>query len=150
MMLSLSSADETKQLGVKLGQILPARTTLVLTGDLGVGKTTLTQGIGEGLGIKQLVKSPTYTLIREYEDGRIPLYHMDVYRLEEAALDLGLEEYFEGDGLCVVEWGELIREELPNNYLELILTRTNSDKRQAQLIGHNMEVPKIELEEKKK
>ena len=71
---------------------------IVLTGDLGAGKTTMTKGIALGLGISQMIKSPTYTIIREYPQGRLPLYHMDVYRVEEGADELGLDEYFEGDG----------------------------------------------------
>lgn len=139
----LHSADETLAFGEMLGQNLEGGLTIVLNGDLGTGKTTLTQGLGKGLGIKQLVKSPTYTLIREYDDGRVPLYHMDVYRLEGSSMDLGLDEYFESQGICVVEWGQLIVDELPNQYLNIDLIRENDDARKIVITGHNMEIPQF-------
>lgn len=139
----LHSADETLAFGEMLGQNLEGGLTIVLNGDLGTGKTTLTQGLGKGLGIKQLVKSPTYTLIREYDDGRVPLYHMDVYRLEGSSMDLGLDEYFESQGICVVEWGQLIVDELPNQYLNIDLIRENDDARKILITGHNMEIPQF-------
>ena len=111
---------------------------LILTGDLGAGKTTLTKGIAQGLGITQMIKSPTYTIIREYSQGRIPLYHMDIYRVAASGADLGLDEYFEGDGLSVVEWGNLLEEALPEDYLELILEKSDTDleKRYVKLISY--------------
>ena len=88
-----------------LGPHLQAGDVLLLDGDLGAGKTSFTKGLAKGLGITDYVKSPTFTIIREYRHGRLPLYHMDLYRLENGgAEDLGLEEYFEGDGVSVVEW----------------------------------------------
>ncbi|MFC0234066.1 tRNA (adenosine(37)-N6)-threonylcarbamoyltransferase complex ATPase subunit type 1 TsaE [Vagococcus entomophilus] len=102
-----------------MGTFLQAGDVLVLAGDLGAGKTTFTKGLAKGLGIKEMIKSPTYTIIREYETGRLPLYHMDVYRVAEGAEELGLDEYFSGAGVCVVEWGELIPEELPENYIKI-------------------------------
>lgn len=90
----------------------------MLDGDLGAGKTTFTKGLALGLGIKKNVKSPTFTIVREYHEGRLPLYHMDVYRLEDASADdIGLDEYFNGDGVSVVEWSQFIDDELPNEYL---------------------------------
>ena len=111
---------------------------LILTGDLGAGKTTLTKGIAQGLGITQMIKSPTYTIIREYNQGRIPLYHMDIYRVAASGADLGLDEYFEGDGLSVVEWGNLLEEALPEDYLELILEKSDTDleKRYVKLVSY--------------
>lgn len=132
----IKSVEETQQLGYELGQTVKPGTVIVLTGDLGVGKTTFTQGIGRGLGIKQLVKSPTYTLIREYDDGRLPLYHMDVYRLDGYADDLGLDEYFESDGVCIVEWGTMIQDELPPHYLEIIIKRLDETTREFEFIEH--------------
>src|SRR5699024_12363354 len=97
--------EETKKIAADLTQYLQPGDVLLLEGNLGAGKTTFTKGLAEGLGINRVIKSPTYTLIREYEDGRLPLYHMDVYRLEESgSTDLGLEEYFEGEGVSVIEW----------------------------------------------
>jgi tRNA threonylcarbamoyladenosine biosynthesis protein TsaE len=99
------SLAQTQRLGVRLGELLHGGELLLLDGDLGTGKTTLTQGIAEGLGVQEVVNSPTFTLLKEYE-GRLPLYHFDLYRLDDPAeiLDLGFEEYFESSGVCVVEW----------------------------------------------
>lgn len=118
----LNNVDETQALAERIGEVLLSGDCLVLTGELGAGKTTFTKGLGIGLGIEQMIKSPTYTIVREYRKGRLPLFHMDVYRLEEGAGDLGLEEYFEAEGVSVVEWGKMIAEELPISYLEIILS----------------------------
>ncbi|MGY3748280.1 tRNA (adenosine(37)-N6)-threonylcarbamoyltransferase complex ATPase subunit type 1 TsaE [Vagococcus salmoninarum] len=118
----LNNVDETQGLAESIGKVLLSGDCLVLTGELGAGKTTFTKGLGIGLGIEQMIKSPTYTIVREYRKGRLPLFHMDVYRLEEGAGDLGLEEYFEAEGVSVVEWGQMIAEELPSSYLEIILS----------------------------
>ena len=112
MNIVLNNPLETEAIAKIIGQKAQAGDVIVLTGDLGAGKTTMTKGIALGLGIFQMIKSPTYTIIREYPQGRLPLYHMDVYRVEEGADELGLDEYFEGDGLSVVEWGSLIEEEI--------------------------------------
>lgn len=123
--LFLVNADATYRLGERLGQGLPAGTTLLLQGDLGAGKTTLVQGIGAGLGISDRIVSPTFTLINEYDNGRIPLYHLDLYRLDSSEVQ-GLQPqlYWDGwevePGLMVVEWAERLRE-LPDSYLKLHL-----------------------------
>ena len=121
--MMLDSPEATILFAQVIGTVAQAGDNLVLTGDLGAGKTTLTKGIAQGLGIDQMIKSPTYTIIREYTQGRLPLYHMDVYRTGESAGDLGLDEYFEGEGLCVIEWGNLLETYLPESYLEIILTK---------------------------
>ena len=126
MNIVLNNPLETEAIAKIIGQKAQAGDVIVLTGDLGAGKTTMTKGIALGLGISQMIKSPTYTIIREYPQGRLPLYHMDVYRVEEGADELGLDEYFEGDGLSVVEWGRLIEEELPEDYLEIILNKDSA------------------------
>lgn len=114
--------EETMNLAKKLTELLEPGMTLLLEGDLGAGKTTFTKGIGEGLGVKRIIKSPSYTIIREYQDGRLPLYHIDLYRLDESeASELGLEEYFEGDGITVVEWSSVAPAELPAERLEIHL-----------------------------
>ncbi|WP_313466878.1 tRNA (adenosine(37)-N6)-threonylcarbamoyltransferase complex ATPase subunit type 1 TsaE [Carnobacterium sp.] len=119
---------ETKNIAAKLATLLVAGDLILLEGDLGAGKTTFTKGLAVGLGIKRVIKSPTYTIIREYLDGRLPLYHMDVYRLEETGgTDLGLEEYFEGDGVSVVEWAKFIPEDLPTEYLQIKLQPIGED-----------------------
>ena len=128
MNIVLNNPFETEAIAKIIGQKAQAGDVIILTGDLGAGKTTMTKGIALGLGISQMIKSPTYTIIREYPQGRLPLYHMDVYRVEEGADELGLDEYFEGDGLSVVEWGSLIEEELPEDYLEIILKSFLTDK----------------------
>lgn len=126
-MITLKNPEATEKLAAIIGKTAEPGDNLVLTGDLGAGKTTMTKGIARGLGITQMVKSPTYTIIREYQEGRIPLYHMDVYRVEYGASDLGLEEYFEGDGLSVIEWGNLLEDTLPEDYLEVIFTKDETD-----------------------
>ncbi|CAM3347205.1 tRNA (adenosine(37)-N6)-threonylcarbamoyltransferase complex ATPase subunit type 1 TsaE [Vagococcus fessus] len=118
----LNSAEETLAVATKIGEVLESGDCIVLTGELGAGKTTFTKGIAKGLEIERMVKSPTYTIVREYREGRLPLFHMDVYRLEEGAGELGLEEYFESEGVSIVEWGQIIRDELPEDYAELTLS----------------------------
>lgn len=114
--------EQTMNLAKKLAELLEPGMTLLLEGNLGAGKTTFTKGIGEGLGVKRIIKSPSYTIIREYQDGRLPLYHIDLYRLDESeASELGLEEYFEGNGITVVEWSSVAPAELPAERLEIRL-----------------------------
>lgn len=114
--------EQTMNLAKKLTELLEPGMTLLLEGNLGAGKTTFTKGIGEGLGVKRIIKSPSYTIIREYQDGRLPLYHIDLYRLDESeASELGLEEYFEGNGITVVEWASVAPAELPAERLEIRL-----------------------------
>lgn len=126
--LTLTSREETIALGKKIGALLKAGDVLVLDGDLGAGKTTFTKGIAAGLDIPDIIKSPTFTIIHEYQDGRLPLYHMDAYRLENGgAADLGLEEYFDGDGVSVVEWAEFVEDELPADFLAIHFKRTDDD-----------------------
>ena len=126
--LTLTNRDATITLGKKIGQQLVAGDVLVLDGDLGAGKTTFTKGLAAGLEIPEIIKTPTFTIIHEYQDGRLPLYHMDAYRLENGgAEDLGLEEYFDGDGVSVVEWAEFVEDELPADFLAIHFKRTGDD-----------------------
>lgn len=126
--LTLTNRDATIALGKEIGQQLVAGDVLVLDGDLGAGKTTFTKGLAAGLEIPDIIKSPTFTIIHEYQDGRLPLYHMDAYRLENGgAEDLGLEEYFDGDGVSVVEWAEFVADELPADFLAIHFKRTDDD-----------------------
>lgn len=127
-MITLGNIEETEKFAVIIGEVANPGDNLILTGELGAGKTTLTKGIAKGLGIYQRVKSPTYTIIREYLDGRLPLYHMDVYRIETGAWDLGLDEYFEGEGLCVIEWGRQLEDAVPLDYLELVIEKDPEDE----------------------
>ena len=124
------SYEETEDLCEKLAQLLRPSDVVVLNGDLGVGKTTLTRGLARGLGIKRNVKSPTFTLIREYKDGKIPLYHMDAYRLESSPdEDLGFDEYFNGDGITMVEWPQFIKDEIPDEHLTINIERLSDSDR---------------------
>ena len=109
------SPEETRALGKKLGETAQPGEIYTLNGDLGVGKTVFTQGIAEGLGITEAVSSPTFTIVQVYEDGRMPFYHFDVYRIGdiEEMDEIGYEDYFYGDGLCMIEWAGLIEEILP-------------------------------------
>lgn len=109
------SPEETYKAGLELGQECVAGEVYCLNGDLGVGKTVFTQGFATGLGIEEPVNSPTFTIVQVYEEGRIPLYHFDVYRIADVSEmdELGYEEYFYGDGVCLVEWGSMIEELLP-------------------------------------
>ena len=113
--------DELMAYGYRLGRKLQAGDVLVLTGNLGAGKTTLTKGIAKGLDIDQMIKSPTYTIVREYE-GRLPLYHLDVYRIGNDPDSIDLDDFLYCDGVAVIEWGELLEEDLLGDYLEIIIT----------------------------
>lgn len=114
--------EELINWGQRLGSLLQEQDVLVLTGDLGAGKTTFTKGLAQGLGIKQMIKSPTYTIVREYE-GRLPLYHLDVYRIGEDPDSIDLDDFLFGEGVTVIEWGELLAESLPDDYLKLTLLK---------------------------
>lgn len=121
--IQTENEEQTMAIAKRLAESLESGMTLLLEGDLGAGKTTFTKGIGEGLGVKRIIKSPSYTIIREYQDGRLPLYHIDLYRIDEnEASELGLEEYFDGNGVTVVEWSSVAPDELPNERLEIKLT----------------------------
>ena len=112
-----NSTEETFMFAENLGrEALPGQ-IWALDGDLGAGKTVFCQGFAAGLGVTELVNSPTFTIVQEYTTGRLPLYHFDVYRIEEPEEleEIGCEEYFYGDGVCLIEWAERIRELLPEN-----------------------------------
>lgn len=121
--LRTETAEETRDVGEALAALLRARDTVILTGDLGAGKTTLVQGIGRGLGVQDHVASPTFTLIREYS-GRLDVAHVDVYRLDRVqdVLDLGLDEVGPPERVLVVEWGDAIEDLLPRGALRVELT----------------------------
>lgn len=116
------SPEETQALGEKLGRELKAGDVVALIGDLGTGKTCLTQGIARGIGIapNEIVSSPSYILINEY-DGKIPIYHIDLYRLETSAeiAELGLGEYMNSDGICIIEWAERMEDGLPDTCMKI-------------------------------
>ena len=119
------SPEETKQLGRQIGKEAKPKDVYTLIGDLGVGKTVLTQGIAEGLSIEELVCSPTFTIVQVYESGRIPFYHFDVYRIGDIAEmdEVGYEDYFYGEGLSMIEWGNLIEEILPRRRRDILIEK---------------------------
>lgn len=132
---TVASDAATQQVGAAVGRLVQPGSVIFLQGDLGAGKTTFTKGLASALGIQQYVKSPTFTLIREYTAGRIPLYHMDVYRLENGSGDeLGLEEYFNGDGVSVVEWPQFIEDEWPAEYLQITINKSATNDEQRELV----------------
>lgn len=118
-------ACETWEAGRRLGELLAPGSIVCLDGDLGAGKTVFTQGLAQGLGIEEAVCSPTFTILQVYEEGRLPLYHFDVYRIAdpEEMEEIGWEEYAYGNGVCVVEWSELIDELLPEDSLKIRIVR---------------------------
>lgn len=118
-------AKDTYELGEKIGQMAKPGMVISLTGDLGVGKTVFTQGLAKGLGIEEPVNSPTFTIVQVYEKGRLPLYHFDVYRIGdiEEMDEIGYEDYFYGEGVCLIEWADLIREILPEQMCRVTIEK---------------------------
>lgn len=132
-MIETCSAQETWQAGYEMGQEAVPGQVITLIGDLGVGKTVFTQGFAAGLGIRDSVNSPTFTILQVYEDGRIPLYHFDVYRIgdSEEMLEVGWDEYVSGEGVCLVEWADLIEdliEELPGEMVTAVTIEKDPQK----------------------
>lgn len=125
MIIETNSPQETFQLGEKLGKHAQAGDIYTLTGDLGVGKTVLTQGLARGLGIEGIINSPTFTIVQEYQEGRLPFYHFDVYRIGdlEEMEEIGYDDYFFGEGVCMIEWAELIEELLPGNVIRITIEK---------------------------
>ena len=123
------SEKETFQIAKELAEKAKPGDVYCLSGDLGVGKTVFTKGFAAGLGITEPVSSPTFTIVQIYEEGRLPLYHFDVYRIEdiEEMEEIGYEDCFYGEGVCLVEWAELIREILPDNCKKIKIEK-NPDK----------------------
>ena len=128
------NADETINLGKRIGSILNVGDVVLLDGDLSAGKTTLTKGIGFSLGVKKVINSPTFTIVKEYS-GNVKLYHLDLYRLDGLNNDFDLEEYIEGDGITVIEWPMQVEEIIPNDYLKVILKRIDENKREISIEG---------------
>lgn len=124
--------NDTFAFSKRLATLLLPGDVIALEGDLGAGKTTFTKGLANGLGIQRNVNSPTFTIIKEYQ-GRLPLYHMDVYRVEDSFEDLGFDEYFEGDGVTVVEWAHLIEDQLPHELLTISIYLDENQSRKLVL-----------------
>ena len=125
MVIETFDPKETYDLGVKMGEQARAGQVICLNGDLGVGKTVFTQGVAAGLGITEAICSPTFTIIQEYESGRLPLYHFDVYRIGdiEEMEEIGYDDYFFGQGICLIEWANLIEEILPENLIKVTIEK---------------------------
>lgn len=117
--------EETFELGVQLGKAAQPGQVYCLNGDLGVGKTVFTQGFAKGLGIDGPVNSPTFTILQQYDEGRLPLYHFDVYRIGDISEmdEIGYEDCFYGDGVCLIEWSNLIEELLPEELTEILIEK---------------------------
>ncbi|NLM04132.1 MAG: tRNA (adenosine(37)-N6)-threonylcarbamoyltransferase complex ATPase subunit type 1 TsaE [Clostridiales bacterium] len=129
--IEVKNQRETERLGNKLATLVEPGDIICLIGDLGAGKTTFTKAFALGLDIKEDVTSPTFTLIQEYE-GRIPLYHFDVYRIKNIMEmeDIGYDEYFYGDGVCIIEWAQLIEEILPKDYMGIEIKYMGEEERE--------------------
>ena len=125
MVIETHDPEETFEVGRTIGMNAKPGQIYTLTGDLGVGKTVFTQGVAAGLGITEPVNSPTFTIIQEYEDGRLPFYHFDVYRIGdlEEMEEIGYDDYFFGQGICLIEWAELIEEILPEKRIEVTIEK---------------------------
>ena len=140
--LITASAEETRQTAERLASFLSEGALLTLSGQLGAGKTTFTQGLARGLGIEKNVTSPTFTLLKTYK-GRLPLYHIDAYRLEGLDQDLGLEEYICGDGVCVIEWSNFIEDILPYECINIDFSINDDDSRTLLVRGYGGENERI-------
>ena len=121
--IRIKNKKETEAFGLAFAETLVPGSVVALSGDLGAGKTTLTQAIARGLGIKSPVTSPTFLILQEYKEGRLPLYHFDVYRLSgsDDLYELGFEDYLFGDGICVIEWADLIEDQLPAGSIRICI-----------------------------
>ncbi len=140
MIYEVYSEEETRKIGFELGKKSVKGEIYCLQGDLGVGKTVFTKGFAKGLGITEHITSPTFTIVNEYHSGRLPFYHFDVYRIGdvEEMFEIGYEEYFYGDGVCFIEWAELIRDILPEDVkwikINKDLTSDNENYRKIEVL----------------
>lgn len=125
MVTETRSARETFELGMRIGRKAKPGQVFTLTGDLGVGKTVFTQGLAKGLDIEEPVNSPTFTIVQVYEEGRLPFYHFDVYRIGDITEmdEIGYEDYFYGEGVTLIEWANLIEEILPEHYTDIVIEK---------------------------
>ena len=137
MILETNSPQETFSAGRQLGEKAFPGQVITLTGDLGVGKTVFTQGLAKGLGIEEPVNSPTFTIVQVYDEGRLPLYHFDAYRLEGTHQELGFEEMIDGEGLTVIEWPEYMEDLEQTEPLRITLHRLGEDRRRIVLETEN-------------
>ncbi len=127
-MITFYNEEDMINFGEKLAHSLFPNCIITLQGDLGAGKTTFTKGIGRGLGVKKIINSPTFTIVKVYH-GHLPFYHFDAYRLEGQDEELGFEEMFEDDGVCVIEWPQFIEHILPKERLEIYISKNDDESR---------------------
>lgn len=141
MVWETNGPEETFEIGRGLGQMAKAGEVYCLNGDLGVGKTVFTQGFAKGLGIEEPVNSPTFTIVQQYEEGRLKLYHFDVYRIGdvEEMEEIGYEDCFYGDGVCLIEWSNLIEEILPEKVTSITIEKN---------LEHGFDYRRIVVEER--
>lgn len=125
MVIESFSREDTFNIGYEIGKSAASGSVYTLIGDLGVGKTVFTQGVAAGLGIREAVNSPTFTILQVYDEGRLPFYHFDVYRIgdPEEMYEVGFEDYVYGDGVSLIEWANLIEDILPKEYTEVLIEK---------------------------
>lgn len=138
----INSREDTILLGEKIGSLAFPNMLITMNGDLGAGKTTMTKGIAKGLKIEGIINSPTFTIMKIYE-GKYTLYHLDVYRITNSSDDFELEEYFENDGVCVIEWAEQIKDLIPENRLDIIIKDLGDENRLIELVSNGIEYDNI-------
>jgi len=134
VIIQVDSLEKTQQIAEKLAQVVTENDIILLNGDLGAGKTTFSQYFGKALGVKRTINSPTFNIIKSYK-GRLPFHHMDCYRLEDSDEDLGFDEYFNDNGVTIIEWSEFIQEYLPKERLEINIKYIDVDKRVFEIIS---------------
>lgn len=140
--IPLHSEAETLKVGERLAMLLIPGDVITLEGDLGAGKTTFAKGVARGLGVTRTVNSPTFTIVKEYQ-GELPFYHMDVYRLENADEDIGFSEYFNGNGITVVEWAHFIQEFLPEERLDIKIVYVDEHERRLEFFPKGVHFERV-------
>ena len=133
MIFFTKSNTETIELGEKIGKILKPNDVVLIDGDLSCGKTTITKGIGRALGVKKIINSPTFTIVKEYKGDNLFLYHLDLYRLDGLDQDFDLEEYMDSNNICVIEWPYQVKEILPNEFILIKFKRLTDTERQIEI-----------------
>ena len=137
------SVDETLEIAQNIESDKFPGMVICLNGELGSGKTIFVKGFASGLGIQESITSPTFNIVKEYLDGEAPLYHMDVYRLEDSNEDIGFSDYFNKDGICIIEWAELIEDKLPEKRLDVVFKMIDENTRVLKFIPHGKEYEDI-------
>ena len=145
-MIPIKNLDEMEYFAKILMKHVGSKDVILLNGDLGAGKTTLTQFIGKYLGVKRNINSPTFNIIKSYKGKELKLHHMDCYRLEDSDEDLGFNEYFEDDAVTIIEWSQFIQEFLPEEYLVINITTINENQRQINIAAKGYHYTKIKEE----